>query len=638
MSMVFHFLKKDLRRCAWLFSLWIFLFVFDGILALSTPPPEIDRAAFGDLSAVWSPIIFVVLRVLILAVLVMQLIQEDAVVGSTAFWLTRPMSRIALLLAKLAGLGLVVLIPLVVSVGVLFAFGISVRDLGWAVVEILIGQLYFVVPLALIAALTSGFARFVTATVTLAIGLVSTSIRLVPVAQSFTSIELDLTRYVVGAAIVTIGGVLLLINLYLTRRSRRSIVLALCLLGADILVSKVWSKSLVRAAPVRSLPPVFDVVKASVKIGASWLTNSPYIFPAGSEGKNLDGACVFSGIPSEFLVQIRSVTPHLSTPDGIEIATRGAVNTVPSSIPQAPAFSAISAAIGGIPVNSFNLSSANATNTTLATIDQATFLQYKDSPVELVDEIDLVVSRFELTAEIPVVAGSRYDSGSVHLRISSVAPIENGFAVVIAESAVDLKFGETVHASQEMTDPRRRGDPVYLLINREHQEAALVGIERQSVRTGSYGGFIVRQSIKFPFTREGDSRIPIINRQWLNGATLVRLDRVPVAEFSRTTEVRLPKLGETWTGEAGSTTPSRVTTEQTSAGTAISISQSGVISLDGKTVTEEELKALLVRTHAVDPDATVVIIADEKGDVKNTTRVMDACRMAGLHKFRLKSR
>jgi biopolymer transport protein ExbD len=636
--MVFHFLKKDVRHNAWLLALWFLLFVIDGIAVLSARPPDINLPNLG-----LSPVLFLILKFLVLAVLVSQLIQKDAVVGSTAFWLTRPITRGTLLLAKLVGLGLIVLIPLLVESAVLVMFGVSRGELGWAALEILMHQLFFVVPIALLAALTPNFARFVAVTVTLAVGLIVISLRFAPfAAPAMTGIELENTKDLVETALLIVGGGLLLTHQYLTRQSRRSITLAICLVGAYILVALFWSMNLMPDVPLRSPLAVFDPAKATVRISAGSLNNSPYSFPSGSVGKNIGGYCAFSGIPPEFLVQVRSIVPRLSTPDGMKIATLGAVRTVPAYQFDPPATSAISAALGGIPVYSFT---GSAAGTTFATIDHATFLRYKDFPVKLVDDIDLVVSRYELAAEMPLVVDSRYDKGGVHLRINGLVPSDDGVTIVIIESSVNLRFGETVHVSKQLTDPRQKGDPIYLLVNRGRKEAALASAAgSSSARSTVFDGLIVQQSVQLPFTNKDNPRSPTIDRQWLAGAALVRLERIPVAEFSRAAEADLPKLGEPWLSiKARESTASSITTEplskdQRNTGTEIGISKNGVITMDGKAVTKEELNALLVRTHAVDANASVLIIAEEGTEPEKMTLVVNACRVAGLSKLRIQRR
>ena len=320
----------------------------------------------------------------------------------------------------------------------------------------------------------------------------------------------------------------------------------------------------------------------------------------------------------------------------MKIATLGAIRTIPDYEFDPPATSAISAALGGVPVYSFI---GGAGNTTFATIDHATFRQYKDSPVKLVDDIDLVLSRYAVAAEMPLVVDSRYDKGSFHVRINGIVPNDEGITVVILESSVNLRFSETAHVSKQFTNPRQKGDPIYLLVNRGRKEAALVSHGGwSSVWSMNLDGLIVQQSVQLPFTNKGDSRSPTINRQWLAEATLVRLERIPVAEFNRTAEADLPKLGEPWLeSTASSLTAEPSSKNQGNAGTAIGISKKGIITLDGKVVTNEELNALLVRTHAVDANASVRIITEEGSALDKITSVLNACRAAGLGKIRIQS-
>jgi biopolymer transport protein ExbD len=70
----------------------------------------------------------------------------------------------------------------------------------------------------------------------------------------------------------------------------------------------------------------------------------------------------------------------------------------------------------------------------------------------------------------------------------------------------------------------------------------------------------------------------------------------------------------------------------------IGIDKTGLISFNGKAVTDEEMISLLKQVHDVDKDIPVLIKADEVSQVKKLAFVMDACRTAGLNKFSLQSR
>ena len=70
----------------------------------------------------------------------------------------------------------------------------------------------------------------------------------------------------------------------------------------------------------------------------------------------------------------------------------------------------------------------------------------------------------------------------------------------------------------------------------------------------------------------------------------------------------------------------------------IGIDKDGSVSFNGKTVTDEQLLALLEQVKNVDRDIPVLIKADETTQLKKLVFVMDACRKTGLNKFSLQSR
>jgi len=70
----------------------------------------------------------------------------------------------------------------------------------------------------------------------------------------------------------------------------------------------------------------------------------------------------------------------------------------------------------------------------------------------------------------------------------------------------------------------------------------------------------------------------------------------------------------------------------------ISIDKQGEITVNGRIVNDEQLRAALKQVHDIDADIPVLIKADQASQVQKLTFVMDACRQAGLNKFSLQSR
>ncbi|HRI81790.1 MAG: hypothetical protein RLZZ129_866 [Verrucomicrobiota bacterium] len=70
----------------------------------------------------------------------------------------------------------------------------------------------------------------------------------------------------------------------------------------------------------------------------------------------------------------------------------------------------------------------------------------------------------------------------------------------------------------------------------------------------------------------------------------------------------------------------------------IGIDPEGVLSFNGRVVTEDQLLVLLREVRNVDKDIPVLIMADETTQLRKLAFVMDACRRTGLNKFSLQSR
>ena len=70
----------------------------------------------------------------------------------------------------------------------------------------------------------------------------------------------------------------------------------------------------------------------------------------------------------------------------------------------------------------------------------------------------------------------------------------------------------------------------------------------------------------------------------------------------------------------------------------IGIDRQGHFSFEGRAATDTELEAVLRNQGRIDKTVPVLIRADEATELKKLTFVMDACRKAGLNKFRLQSR
>ena len=153
MNQIAHIIRKDLRHLRSLLLVWLGLLILQAVLTGGVHP-FIDDIRTMDLLSNFVPLLSL-MEFLLLTVIIAQLIQADSLVGSTAFWLTLPISRGGLLASKSILLVLFVILPtLLVEVVLHFANGITVFDVFRSIPQILIFPLLLTAIPMLLASLT----------------------------------------------------------------------------------------------------------------------------------------------------------------------------------------------------------------------------------------------------------------------------------------------------------------------------------------------------------------------------------------------------------------------------------------------------------------------------------------------------
>ncbi len=158
MKLTLHILGKDLRRQRGRLAWWVAVLVAKtalGFALLAGDAPGYLAQHAGEAS-----ILLVGLDIGLCFLLAALLVQEDLLVGTRAFWLTRPVSGARLLAAKLLGAGLLFgALPVLIWMPWWLHCGYGVRELAWAGAETLFWQMLVVVPATLLATLTDSIGR-----------------------------------------------------------------------------------------------------------------------------------------------------------------------------------------------------------------------------------------------------------------------------------------------------------------------------------------------------------------------------------------------------------------------------------------------------------------------------------------------
>ena len=174
MNLTLYMFAKDFRFLRLFLSLWLGLVILQAVLIGSFPqhaPGEWGEwRGIISLSSLSWPL--AILKICLLTVIVSQLVQKDSTVGSTAFWLSRPISGKRLLASKSLFLLLAVILPvLVVEVLVLLVCGVTLDDTLRSIPQIVFLQILPVAVAMMLAALTSNLPRMIFLGVIALVGL-----------------------------------------------------------------------------------------------------------------------------------------------------------------------------------------------------------------------------------------------------------------------------------------------------------------------------------------------------------------------------------------------------------------------------------------------------------------------------------
>ena len=239
MNLTLHLVAWDLRCLRPYLALWLGLVVLQAALIVSyiglpshffPPDAGFSSEAREVLLALFTWLV-AVLKICLLAVLVARLVHKDPTVGNTAFWLSRPLSRVRLLAGKSLFLLLAVILPsLLVEAVLLLICGVTPQDTLRSVPQILLLTLLAVAPLTMLAAVTTNLARtsllgvlvFLGLAVLVTLLLAWRAIRRVLVSDFVSDFGIGLP----GASLVLVATALIVIaHQYLTRRTVGSRVL-----------------------------------------------------------------------------------------------------------------------------------------------------------------------------------------------------------------------------------------------------------------------------------------------------------------------------------------------------------------------------------------------------------------------------
>jgi len=248
MKLIWHIIRKDIRSERWALLFWATLYVAQIVFGLVAFHHDEVGRDFVD--ATWTGNVLMVSAQFFMGyIMVVRLVQADAISGTQMFWLTRPISAGRLLRAKawgavlLFGLG-----PVLLLVPWWLYCGFTASDVMWAAVETAGWQLLLIAPAFLIASLTEDFGRALMWGLLLVVFLSGGILFLYSwrlLIGEGGSVQLSyggllFTRLWLSALLLVAGSAAVAAHQFQTRRFVRSVALAVSVVAMALVVGRFW--------------------------------------------------------------------------------------------------------------------------------------------------------------------------------------------------------------------------------------------------------------------------------------------------------------------------------------------------------------------------------------------------------------
>lgn len=546
MNMVLHLIWKDIRHFRWLLVGWAGLIALQ--LFAGTTDLWINNYLVYKVVSLFSSAFVPLLQTIYLAVFICLLIQDEPQIGTTAFWFTRPISRLELFSAKALFMFLLFLIPsLLAELLLLACHGTALYHVTLAIPEIILERLAVIVPCWILTAITPSFAIFALAGIgAIAFnGIISFVVGLLKLATFMTpdisTISLYQSAGVVVYLLIIIAGTGIIIYQYLTRKTRSSLVFAVILLLSMPAITYSWRWNFLKSKALPVNEKILNLGNISIQADSNIYASDDYklqLFGNRKQSKSIRCRLKVLGLPPEFFTKVNEIRAIKLKFGDSEISGLVTSLTSPAYDFRKPydAFAAAEQILGTVLVNRDNFGGLSAS---LFQINSDEYLKYQFIPGTYSAEAVLSAYRYDKMAELPLKKGARYDKGSEHIVINDVLRETGGCNIILRNVNVSLLFDR----NKEVVIPYLpSSEMVYVLVNKKRGEAFLQNRDGIGMILQILGGsstFSRRlqanmDEIKFTCLEEENFKIlPEINEAWLADATLVILKAVKLGEFSK---------------------------------------------------------------------------------------------------------
>lgn len=539
-SLAFHILRKDVFHLRGLLTGWFLLLIAQSSLigfGLTTGANDYFWQIAYSFLALGIPLA----QGLLVMVLVPLLVHAEPLVGTTAYWFTRPIARQTLLGSKIAFVCLLLVVPnFVLQCLVLAVNRIPAEDIFSLVPEILIQQLGTLLFFAGFAVLTSGFASYalwvvVTVVLTSVLAFVAQMVVMWQSSETFFETVQNPTllasRTCASGIFQILGGFAVVIHQYLTRETKRSVFQWVGVLVIASLISIAWPWDFLASPKVEASQEIIPADSVVVTLEQVSGADAFQLFSSNAPQKELNMRVRLGDVPPGVQLEIGKVTGSLQFESAsLEVNTNGPGIFGGSWFWPAAA----QHALGGIPILNARADGETAA-TTLLNLPEDQFFAISKETGTLNLNLELVAFRYVQAGAVPLESGQQIVTAESRVEIGSVLKNTAGCTLILRERRLNRWGGMTQESSPGSSSTQR----IYFLVNRKENLAIL---PKDNFNADVFGAFqtanlLINRNFNLSFDKKELGERVDLSSDWLKDAELVVLDRLDIGTLERPLDV-----------------------------------------------------------------------------------------------------
>jgi hypothetical protein len=556
MSTILHLVRHDIRALRLPLLAWVALLLAQALM-VAFGPALIEPEGLGGWPLTFTGFLAGA-RLAFTILFTVLLIQRDPPVGTTAFWLTRPIPPPAMAMSKLCSAALLlVALPVVTGWTLFSVLGLAQGDVLAGVWRLAVEQTLIVGLSTMGAAVTATIPQFAVAAVagSLLIGAVSSQAR--TYVDNLPALQLPGVDgpLVTWASITVPGAIALLAYQYSRRRVFRTAVGVIVVLTASLL-GALAARTSVGVSPAKPLqagildPGTVSVRAAPDTVRAEWGTTYGQ---RGTQGRSRYASAILrtDGAPPAIVLQPWSIESVWHPQNAPAVHWRRLSNAAyRRGVPRmadadGQPFESIAGALGSVELLRPARQEPSAFHATLVGLPEAALTELASPQGPLDATLTLRAWRYRIVDAAPLAAGSTVSARQGRLTVRAVARTQEGVQVDVSRVFLQrfVLTEEDVLGAAGIPSAER-----LLIRNISRKQAVLLTAEtsRQFSYSFSEGLSSVQlgtgsRRLRFWVSIADGSRATI-DDDWLAGAELIVLRPEDLGAFTRPLRVEWVNL------------------------------------------------------------------------------------------------